>query len=89
MNIRNLANNIIDTIERKNKIYGESILSHKEFGIYVRMCDKFKRIQNIIDRYEIKYPEYTDEELEIINDALLDIIGYALLWLYYYGGKNE
>jgi len=82
--MRDITNKIVDMIENKNKIYGESILSHREFGIYVRMCDKFRRIQNIIDRYEVKYPEYTNEELDVINDALMDIIGYALLWLYYY-----
>jgi len=82
--MRDIVNDIVTTIENKNKLYGESILTHREFGIYVRMVDKFKRIQNIIDKYEEKYPKYTDEELDVINDALVDIIGYALLWLYYY-----
>lgn len=79
--LKRTANNIASFVIDKNKLYGDSLLQQREFGIYVRMNDKFTRIKNIIDRYAVKYPEYTDKEINTIVNSLTDIIGYALLWL--------
>lgn len=79
--VKQIANKVIKTLENKNKLYGNSLFYQQEFGIYVRMFDKFRRISNIIDRYSEKYPNYTEEEKEVIANSLIDIVGYALSWI--------
>lgn len=83
-NVKRISNRIVRTLEEKNKLYGDSLFCQKEFGLYVRMFDKFRRITNIINSYSEKYPSYTKEEIEAIVNSLIDIVGYSLAWLSLY-----
>ncbi len=72
----------------KNSDYGDSAFTEPLFtcgvsteqAIAVRFGDKIKRLENLCSRYEINY-EYRKVKNETINDTLLDVAGYALLWL--------
>lgn len=72
----------------KNTDYGDSALTEPLFtygvsteqAIAVRFGDKIKRLENLCSGYEINY-EYRKVKNETINDTLLDVAGYALLWL--------
>jgi len=79
--LEKIANGIIVLVMEKNETYGSSLFDQGEYGLFLRVSDKYKRISNIVDRYNMKKPEYTEKERIAIANALIDIVGYALGWL--------
>lgn len=65
---------IAELIIKKQRDYGKgNILTFGEFGVLVRMNDKFERLKNLVLNKK-------DAENESIDDTLDDIIGYATLY---------
>lgn len=83
-----IANGIIWLVMEKNSTYGNSLFDQGEYGLFLRVSDKYNRIQNIIGRYVEKNHEYTEKEQTAIINALIDIVGYALGWLSEFGNKK-
>jgi hypothetical protein len=79
--LEKVANGIIDLVMEKNETYENSLFDQGEYGIFLRVSDKYKRISNIIGRYDVKTPDYTMKEKDAIANALIDIVGYCIGWL--------
>jgi hypothetical protein len=64
----------VNIVVSKQTKYGkQNILDFGEFGILVRMNDKFNRLKNMV-------VNNIEDSVEPIDDTINDIIGYALLW---------
>lgn len=80
----------------KNSDYGDSAFTDPLFAkrvsaeqaIAIRFGDKIKRLENLCDGYEID-PEYRKVKEETIDDTLMDVAGYAVLWLIARQRKNQ
>jgi hypothetical protein len=71
-------------LKSKRLSYGPGNLSRfGETGIVVRMGDKFQRLENHIDRIMKGESQDVHDDGETIDDAYMDIIGYACLALIY------
>lgn len=57
--------------DRGNKYGAGNIAEFGQYGVLVRMSDKFARLKQGLDNYD-------DETLE---STLEDVVGYALIWL--------
>lgn len=93
--IEDYCDKLKDLLVAKNKEYGNSfeknLLEYKDFGIderiigCVRIDDKLNRIKNIIKNKDKKV------QFESMEDNILDIAGYAILFYIYvkdnYGEK--
>ena len=78
-----LINNMIEIIIEKNEMYGSSVFEHGELGLFIRLCDKFSRLKHIIQPNGKQFTvDLTDEQRKALNDTVLDIFGYSILWLY-------
>ena len=75
-----ILNNLEDTYKRKNSDYGNSVGdTYEKFGdisFLTRITDKYNRILSLADKGECG--EVKDEALE---DTILDLANYCLLWL--------
>ena len=75
-----IINNLEDTYKRKNSDYGNSVGdTYEKFGdisFLTRITDKYNRILSLADKGECG--EVKDEALE---DTILDLANYCLLWL--------
>ena len=73
-----LVDNMKETCKRKNADYGSSVEdTYNKFGdisYLVRITDKYNRICSLIDK-EAEVKE------ESIDDTILDMANYCLLWL--------
>lgn len=80
--LRKSYTGILDKLEKtyiaKNSDYGDSVGdTYEKFGevsFLIRITDKYNRINNLID----SEAQVTDEKLE---DTILDMANYCLLWL--------
>lgn len=79
--IRKIAQEIADLVERKNKDYGNSFdTTMDEYGItayFLRIEDKISRLKSIMKNQKLLV------ENESMEDTLKDIIGYTLLMINY------
>lgn len=72
-----------ELMERKNKDYGanedvfRNFRAFERFGILVRMSDKLARLQTFLENKEFAVVE------ENLEDTVLDIINYAVLFAGY------
>ena len=65
------ANEVASLLVMKNADYGDdNIKKYGEFGVLVRLTDKFARLQHLWER---------KAKNESIDDTIDDIIGYALI----------
>jgi hypothetical protein len=65
---------LVKLVISKQEKYGKgNINNFGEFGVLVRMNDKFERLKNMVQNN-------LQDTKEPIDDTLSDIIGYALLW---------
>ena len=75
-----IINNLEDTYKKKNSDYGNSVGdTYEKFGdisFLTRITDKYNRILSLADKGECG--EVKDEALE---DTILDLANYCLLWL--------
>lgn len=75
---KEIANNMMETCIAKNNDYGSSVEdTYEKFGdisYLVRITDKYNRILSLMD----KEAEVKDES---IDDTILDLSNYCLLWL--------
>ena len=79
---------ILDLVERKNKDYGSSVFNAPccisslpvESAILVRLSDKIRRFNNIVERGNIVE--------ETIEDTVKDIVGYLFLYWCVKENKN-
>ena len=75
-----IISNLEDTYKRKNNDYGNSVGdTYEKFGdisFLTRITDKYNRILSLSDKGETG--EVKDEALE---DTILDLANYCLLWL--------
>ena len=74
-----VINNIKEIILKKNILYDSSVFKHGEIGIFVRLSDKFSRLEYLLK--DLKF-DLDDEQRQILTDTILDICGYSILWLY-------
>lgn len=77
---QNILRNMEDTYKAKNNDYGDSVgYTYKKYGdisFLVRITDKFNRIESLTaPKHNITVK---DEQLE---DTILDLANYCLLWL--------
>ena len=83
-----VANVLIDIIIEKNKLYGDSLLMLDEKGLFLRVYDKIYRLKHLIwDKESIFEP--TEKEKIAIANAVFDILGYMLLWIYFFIDKES
>jgi hypothetical protein len=72
--VYSIADEMAKLVISKQKDYGQgNILAFGEYGIMVRMSDKFERLKNLMGTG--KQPSN-----ESMDDTLSDIMGYASLW---------
>ena len=78
-----LINNMVEIIVEKNEMYGSSVFEHGELGLFIRLSDKFSRLRHIIQPDGEQFTiHFTDNQRKALNDTVLDIFGYSILWLY-------
>ena len=85
-----IAKDIAEMVIKKNEMYGDSVFSTGEIGIFVRLIDKFERMKHIVftasrvyyDKNERFNLDIDQEYNEALTDTILDICGYSLLWIY-------
>lgn len=80
-NIKDICDQLIILLNNKSNLYGDGLFDYHELGLLIRMNDKFRRLRNI---YENINNISEKDKNKITLNALLDIIGYALLWIDYY-----
>ena len=73
---------IIDIVMERNEKYDGAVLDFEELGVYIRMHDKMKRLRRLL--WEKKGEKLTSGEIKAEKDAIIDIAGYSLLWIYYF-----
>lgn len=86
--IHNHCQRLLDTLIRKNHDYGNSVFKSPilepdmppDEAILVRMSDKLARLANL------KNKEAKNESYE---DTILDLAGYCILLLAYYGDTDD
>lgn len=80
-NIKNIAVEVADLVERKNKDYGNSFdKTMDEYGstaYFLRIDDKLSRLKKLLKNNDC--PQVN----ESVEDTLKDIIGYTLLMINY------
>ena len=89
---KNILHNIVNKIENvlidKNERYGDSFYKslnkHGDKAFEIRLEDKINRMHNLFENLELS--KNTDESL---NDTILDIAGYCVLYLTYKKEKDE
>lgn len=65
------ANEVANLLVMKNADYGDdNIKKYGEFGVLVRLTDKFARLQHLWER---------EAKNESIDDTIDDIIGYGII----------
>lgn len=82
-NFMNLYNSIVDNMKevcnQKNKDYGTSVQdTYEKFGdisYIVRLHDKWNRINSLMEKGKAEVKD------ESIDDTILDMANYLLLWL--------
>lgn len=76
-----ILNNLEETYKNKNNDYGNSVAdTYKKFGdlsFLVRITDKYNRLMTLCDP---NAPEQKVKD-EKIDDTILDLANYCLLWL--------
>ena len=84
-NIREIAREIADLVEKKNHDYNNSfdktINEYGDVAYFLRLEDKLSRLKNLTKK-EAKVKD------EAIEDTLKDIVGYTLLMLNYKKGRE-
>jgi glutaredoxin 2 len=84
-NIREIAMEIADLVEKKNHDYNNSfdktINEYGDVAYFLRLEDKLNRLKNLTKK-EAKVKD------EAIEDTLKDIVGYTLLMLNYKKGRE-
>ncbi|MEM5854199.1 MAG: nucleotide modification associated domain-containing protein [Candidatus Aenigmatarchaeota archaeon] len=85
-NIKQIALEIVNLLEEKNTLYGNSYKETRdEYGyiaFLIRLQDKINRIKTLYTKENLPKSE------ESIEDTLKDIIGYCLLELEYLKSKK-
>lgn len=70
---QNIQREILELSKRKNHDYGcDSLTTFGNFGILIRLSDKFDRLKSFYQNQELRV---TDEKLE---DTLKDIVNYSI-----------
>lgn len=72
---------IITTIEIKDKAYGSSWKSHGGFSAFFNLDRKYSRVENMTEQWDWDVFKAMLENPEDGPDALKDLIAYALLIL--------
>lgn len=81
--IKKITDDLRDTLLTKNRDYGNSVLQPPylkpdldiDSAILVRMSDKINRLRNLFQG------EQQPEVQESINDTILDLAGYCVMFL--------
>jgi len=86
-----VVSNLLETLLSKNKNYGSSVYTRSalapelsiDSAIRVRMSDKIQRLKTMFDSIDaLEVDESIVGSLdESIEDSMLDLAGYAILWL--------
>ena len=85
-----IVKHIGKTVIKKNEMYGSSVFKYGQFGIIIRILDKFERMKHIVfaaskvyyDENEKFNIEMDLEYEEALIITIMDICGYCLLWMY-------
>ena len=77
-----IVRDIAEMVIKKNRMYNDSVFSTGEIGIFVRLSDKFSRLKYLLK--DLKF-DLDKERRQAVNDTILDIAGYCLLWIYLIG----
>lgn len=84
-----LLNNLAETYKNKNNDYGNSVAdTYEKFGdlsFLVRITDKYNRLMTLCNP---NAPEQKVKD-EKIDDTILDLANYCLLWLVERENKNQ
>ena len=78
--IEKTSREIINVIKLKGRDYQDSCFQLGDAGFFVRIFDKVNRLKSLT--WDKKKPEID----ETVDDTIIDIIGYSLLWLYHRKG---
>lgn len=77
--IKDICKQLQDTLEKKNSDYGNSASNtYEKFGdisYLIRCTDKMNRMENLITNKKNMVKD------ESINDTILDLAGYCIIWL--------
>jgi len=80
-NMLKISKGIIDTVIEKNELYGNALFMLGEKGLFPRVYDKINRLKYLVWDKESK-ENYTEKEKIAIANAVFDIFGYMLGWIY-------
>jgi len=82
-----LLEGIKQTLMKKNALYGDAVFEFGEHGILIRAYDKAKRLMTLLGNRSWVLQQQliaNGEEYEaMLDDAWLDLAGYAVLALYF------
>lgn len=75
MNFKEITQNMLKLFMKKQKDYGSANIStFGEVGVLVRLNDKFERLKNLVMKH-------STPQNESIDDTLIDIANYAVIYL--------
>jgi len=80
-NMMKITSGIIDTVIEKNKLYGNALFMLGEKGLFPRVYDKMNRLKFLVWDREYDH-KYTKKERIAIANAVFDIFGYMIGWIY-------
>jgi len=78
--IKKITKEIIYLIRMKGRDYQDSCFKLGDAGFFVRIFDKVNRLKSLT------WDKKKSEIDETVDDTIIDIIGYSLLWLYHRKG---
>ena len=78
--IKKITKKIIYLIRMKGRDYQDSCSKLGDAGFFVRIFDKVNRLKSLT------WDKKKSEIDETVDDTIIDIIGYGLLWLYHRKG---
>ena len=86
--LRDIMDEMHKTLMKKNALYEDAVFEFGELGILIRAYDKVKRLRALLERGAVPLIEQgivkdIEEWKARLEDAWLDLAGYALLGLYY------
>lgn len=88
-----LCNFIHDLYRKKNADYGDSVgdlyVRLGDISFLTRISDKYNRLMNLMTDYDGYMRSDVDANFESIDDTIMDMANYCIIWLMERELKNK